>query len=341
MTAKCQRCTAPSLNGFLCKTCATHLKAALAELPWWQRRLTEAALGQARMSDNGGRRSTRARDLHGDDWADRALGVITATGTHADQVDRAIRQKALARALAAGGVNATASQLLGRIADELSSWCRVLCEERGMQYAPTRIVDRASAYGEEHAVFLYANVRAITASECAGDIADDVLGRDRKRRGYVDDISRAINRPLRWWPLGECPEWVRAEGPVQRDEQTQINGPHPTARCGAELRARECAALVSCPDCGTAHDTHWLLRLRMDDAERQAKTWRQLRRFNSELPPEYAVAQRTLRQWRIMGRLPERGQRDGEPTYWWTDVRALAAEKPQKQTTGAAAKMGT
>jgi hypothetical protein len=268
------------------------------------------------------------RDLDGD----AELAACIEALPDCDDLDkaRAARQRAaLAHALATGGINARASELLAEIADTLAYWCRVLCEERGIDYRPAR---SAEALGANHARWLARHVESIAAASDAGDIADDILGRDKHRRGLIDQIEHAINRRWRWWPLGECPTPVRVEGPAQHGR------PHPTVDCGVELRAREDAVAIRCPGCRTLHKVHRLLWARKSQAEAEPMTARQLTRYNHELPPEYQVPPRTLRHWLATGRLCPCAQNAGDPLYSWIDVRLLLLRKPQKATTGAAAR---
>ena len=58
---ECRRCGAKA-QLFLCPRCTTTLQRTLDDLPWWLNRLTEAAVGQTRMSDNAGRKSAARRD---------------------------------------------------------------------------------------------------------------------------------------------------------------------------------------------------------------------------------------------------------------------------------------
>jgi hypothetical protein len=326
--SECQHCAAEVADAFLCGRCRTDLHDNLAELPWWLARLAETALGHTRMTDTGGRKSAARRDLNGD----AELAACIEALPDCDDLDkaRAARQRAaLAHALATGGINARASELLAEIADTLAYWCRVLCEERGIDYRPAR---SAEALGANHARWLARHVESIAAASDAGDIADDILGRDKHRRGLIDQIEHAINRRWRWWPLGECPTPVRVEGPAQHGR------PHPTVDCGVELRAREDAVAIRCPGCRTLHKVHRLLWARKSQAEAEPMTARQLTRYNHELPPEYQVPPRTLRHWLATGRLCPCAQNAGDPLYSWIDVRLLLLRKPQKATTGAAAR---
>lgn len=191
-----------------------------------------------------------------------------------------------------------AADLLTEITDGLAHWCRALCEDAGAAYAP-------AATGAGHAIWLARNINAIASSDHAADIAGDVLGwhdGQHRRRGHRGDIERIVDRPARRRHLGACP----------------------TDDCGHDLPpADEDTATILCRHCGTRHDTLWLLRIRMDQASREGMTWPELARLNRDMPAGRGIAPRTLRHWR--NRLPIRGDRDGQPLHWWSDVEHLAA----------------
>jgi len=260
----CQRCGGKATDAFLCRPCIQLLERELAELPWWLRRLTEAALGQVRMGDNAGRKSAARKDLDGD----KTLAACIEQLPDADDLDKArqARQRsALRHALATGGINARASELLAEIADSLGFWCRVLCEDRGQAYAPPAIRHRPVAHGQPHAEWLHANLHAIALSESAGEIADDILGRDRKRRGLIEQIVDAVNRPLETLLLGDCPTW---------DDKTQ-------RECGKPLRAPMGSAEVYCKRCARTHSVNLL---QLDNGRRfesKPHTFAEIKRYNS------------------------------------------------------------
>lgn len=324
----CRRCKGQAADVYLCGNCQTELREDLRELPWWLERLTETALGQTRMSDNAGRRSAPRRDLDGD--AELAACIEPLPSGDDLQKARNARQKlALAHALATGGVNHRASELLAEIGDGLAFWCRVLCKTRGQAYTPPT---SSRSLGVDHARWLARHIDAIAASEDAADIAADILGRDKRRRSLIEQIQQVINRPWRFWQLGDCPTPIRVEGPPRQGH------PRPTIACGATLRAREDATRIRCPQCHTLHNVHRLLWSRKSEAEAEPMTQRQLIRYNRELPPEFQVPPRTLAHWLVTGRLCACGELDGDPLYSWIDVRLLVVRKPQTAATGAAAR---
>ena len=312
MSSDCRQCGARANNAFLCRNCQTTLHATLAAMPWWLNRLTEAAIGQTKMTDNGGRKSAARKDLDGEA---SLASMIELLPTNEDDLEKARRKReklALAHALATGGINAKASELLATIADSLGYWTRVLCEQRGAD-VPT--LPAGPAMGASLAAWLAINSAAIALSEDAADIAGDIAG-------HMDDIIKTINRPQRWWALGECPTQI---DDAERDE------------CGTELRAPAETEEVQCRKCGTRHNVHRLLLARKADAEKNLMTRRQLIRYNRELPAEFQVAPRTLRHWLQTGRLCacSGDDDDDDPLYSWVDVQMLVLAKPQILPTGA------
>ena len=306
---ECRQCGAKAHNAFLCGRCTDKLRDILASLPWWLDRLTETAIGQTRMSDNAGRKSAARRDLDGDAELASCIEMLP----NDDDLEKARRKReklALAHALATGGINAKASELLATIADSLGYWTRVLCEQRGAD-VPT--LPAGPAMGASLAAWLAINSAAIALSEDAADIAGDIAG-------HMDDIIKTINRPQRWWALGECP--------TQTDDREE---------CGTELRAPAETEEVQCRKCGTRHNVHRLLLARKADAEKNLMTRQQLIRYNRELPAEFQVSPRTLRHWLQTGRLCAcSGDDDGDdPLYSWVDVQTLVLAKPQILPTGA------
>jgi hypothetical protein len=290
---ECTRCGAKANNAFLCRPCLATAQTTLADLPWWLGRLTETAVGQTRMTDNAGRKSARRKDLDGDTDLAACIELLPK----ADDLDKARRARqdaALTHALATGGVNARASQLLATIADSLAYWCRVLCEIRGLNYAPSPL---PATLGANHARWLRVNIGAIATYDDAADIVGDI-------EGHLEDIVRVVNRPVRWWNLGECPGW--------RDDQP----------CQTELRAPEGSEEVHCRRCKNTHTVQLLLLAKKAEAEANSMTRKQLTRYNRELPAEFQVPPRTLQHWLDTGRLTAT-HTESDPLYSWLDVRLL------------------
>ncbi len=308
---ECRRCGGRATDSFLCWPCCKHLTRMLREMPWWLARLTETAIGQTRMSDNAGRKSARRKDLDGDIALAACIEQLPPKEEDLEKARKARERAALAHALATGGINARASELLSEINDSLGYWCRVTCENRGLTYAP-RPSTRALA--ANHAIWLYLNATAIAQSEDADTIIGDI-------EGHLEDIVRMVNRPLHMIDLGPCPAWD--------DENYQA--------CGVKLRAPRDTEEVQCRRCKTTHNTMRLLLDLMAAAEREVKPWDELVRINRSLPPDRRVAPRTLQHWRATGLLMPREVDGATPMYSWMDVKRLQMRKPQKASTGAAA----
>jgi len=321
---ECRSCGAKAHNAFLCTGCSNKLRKTLAQLPWWLHRLTETAIGQTRMSDNQGRKSAARRDLDGDAELASCIELLPAKEEDLAKARRLREKAALAHALATGGINARASELLAEISDSLGYWCRVLCESRGVTVPA---LPAGSALGASLAAWLAINTNAIALSEDAADIAGDI-------ETHLEDIVKVVNRPLRIWFLGNCETW---------DDKRNT-------ACGADLRAPEGSVEIYCNRCHVTHSVNRLFLARVDEAERQVVPFKELLRVNKSMPTDYQIAPRTLQYWRTCGLLrPHQWERlDGRrgltqhdaadtPLYSWADVKRLAQRKPQTAPTGAAA----
>lgn len=295
---ECRRCGGKA-QLFLCPRCTSSLQRTLTDLPWWLNRLTEAAVGQTRMSDNAGRKSAARRDLDGEQPLAACIEPFP-DGSETD-LDRARRQRqraALAHALAAGGINARASELLGQIADSLAYWVKELCDSRSVDYTPPVMAsERLTALGTAHAAWMARHVGAIAASELAEDICGDV-------EGHLDDIVRIVNRPV---PIRvfRCPTWIS------------------DAHCGTRLRTPADELEVHCKRCGITHNVHRLMLALMDDLSHQSFTVDELLAAMRKVPESYRVPERTLRRWRSTGKLAPSGWRGETPEYAWADVQKL------------------
>lgn len=129
---KCKRCDRAT-ELFVCRACVSELRDRLRALPWWLDRLTETAVGQARLSPSG--RGGRRRVLHGDDTLVSHVEPFPrdkdSAPTEKDQQER--YQAALWHALALGRANGHASDELDRIGNALSTTIRDMCETCGLQ----------------------------------------------------------------------------------------------------------------------------------------------------------------------------------------------------------------
>jgi hypothetical protein len=300
----------------------------LLDLPWWIDRLAEAAVGQVRLG-GGGRGGSRREPFKGEDQAiarckacghpEHEVGACRAwidelaEPCTCDDYEPVTQQDALRRQfLAAGRVNARASERQDVVRNSLSTWIRHLCETHGAD-----VPDVSSA--GTMALMLAHHVHAIAGDETAGECFADI-------ESQKIAIEKVVNRPVPWRFLGACPTW---------DETTRTV-------CGNELRAREDAIEVTCKACRQTHNVARLQLLLINDLERKKLTVEKILELNKILPDEYRIPERTLRHWRQCGKLKPRGYRRGGPdgplvvnrhdsrdvpVYLWADVRRLRAER--------------
>lgn len=185
---------APSPHAYLCTRCTKLIAQLLADLPWWLNRLVETATGQTRMTDSGGRRSARRTDLNGEKPLAACIERFPDDGeTDLDKARAARAKAALAHALAAGRVNAKASELLGAIDDSLRYWVKELCDARGVAYERSPLA-RTTAPGSEFATWLRVHITAVSASEFAGDMAELMASVGKPFAPWQVDLLRQLER---------------------------------------------------------------------------------------------------------------------------------------------------
>jgi hypothetical protein len=309
--AECQRCGSKS-QLFLCSQCTTRVHRNLIELPWWLNRLTEAAVGQTKMSDNGGRRSTPRTGVKGETLLAQCIEQFP--NEREEDLEKARRQRekvALAHALSAGGVNARASELLASIADGLQYWVKDLCDSRGIQYqalrfrgtrfiGPLRMGEvrrpRPNAAGAEYALWLAEYVSAIASSEYAVDMVSDV-------EGFLEDITKRVNRPPEQRLCGPCP--TIKEGGL---------------RCDMQLRAPRDAVEVYCPACKNTHNVEQLEIRLFNEISEQLFTIPELAKVVLPKLGE-AIPRSTLHYWLQKGHLKPAGYREDQVMVRLSEVR--------------------
>lgn len=294
MTATCQNCTAPSRDAFLCRVCTKALRQMLADLPWFIDRLAEAAIGDVRMSADTSHGYRTRYTINGEHNVAHYLACFPGN------VDELPDDKALGRrydsarraALAAGGVNERASDLMDAVNNTLTTIVRDLCETRGVQPQIGRNGVPLNASGLKLqsgspyrtallcARWLALSVSAITADDGAGRTYADIhsLVGDERRDGR---ITRAINRPIPIRDLGRCPTW---------NEGTR-------KACGNPLSARADMIEVYCRICRQTHKTDRLQLLLINDLARAKVTTGEILRLNKALPEDYRIPEGTLRRW--------------------------------------------
>lgn len=355
MVSTCQACAGRATVS-ICPTCTSKLRDLLEHLPQWITHLEEAAIGQVRLGDGGGGRTTARREpFKGDDEVlpkctcehpeseHQRVGdrreCFAAVSEHVlcacwDYAPVANQSKLRAQFLAAGRINARAADLLDAVRNSLTTWTRHLGETRGIVFVRPGFIGpllpghvRLANTTPAIVAFLAEHVGAIACDESAGECLAEL-------EDHVRAIEKVINRPTRRVWLGDCPTW---------HERTR-------RICGVSLWALEDAVEVRCQHCRGTHDPQRLKLLLFNDLERKKVPWTKILQANKSQPEDRRVNERTLQSWRRSGRLSIRGylrpngrevinrhSDEDEPLYLWPDVRKLRDAKPQKAPTGAAA----
>lgn len=364
----CTACTGRATL-YLCGPCQSKLRELLEHLPQWITHLEEAVIGQVRLGDGGGGRTTARREpFKGDDEAlaqctcghpetkhddyyvahdgnarsveqgctaiDRDDEAQTESPCHCREYrPRTNQARMRTQLLAAGRINARAAELLDAVRNSLTTWTRHLGESRGIVFVrPGFIGPLLTGH-----VRLANTTPAIVAflAENVGAIACDESAGEclAELKDHVDKIERVINPPLAMRYLGPCRTF---------DERTRHT-------CGTQLQCREDVLEVTCPKCRHTYNANHLQSLTENDLEREKMTVEQILGYNRRLPPEYRIDERKLRRWRKPGkdgkvRLKACGYRrsdgrevinrhseDDEPLYRWADIKALRAERPDRK----------
>lgn len=216
-------------------------------------------------------------------------------------------------------LNLRASRLLDYAHSVLVEWTRDLTENRGV---PTPVLKTTS----EIALWLADNVSAIASDQGAALCHKEISE-------LIRDIERMVDRPSPRRFVGPCPSIIDGH----------------RRQCSVALTASRTAAEVMCPSCRRTHNIDELMARLLDEIDDYFFDGRELHlvlsTLNERVPP------RTFRDWVAKGKLRPVGYRhpDGSfdiswhgpedrPAYRLADVRRLRNEKPQKATTGRAAK---
>lgn len=197
-------------------------------------------------------------------------------------------------------VNLRASDLMDAVANTLRTWVRHACDVRGVDVPKVTVTAAAR--------WLSSNVAALAADETAGECLFAF-------RAHVEQIERAINRPVPPRPCGPCPT---------------ITGPG-GQQCGRELLSRREDFQITCPACGETYEVEQLITRLMNQTHYLTFTVEELLRL---LPlGQENVPRRTLYDWISKGRLQARGEDSltGKPKYLMADVRRLRAALPRRQ----------
>jgi len=195
-----------------------------------------------------------------------------------------------------------ASEASDTIRNTLSTWCRAVIDDRGLDYPANTLPAMAE--------FLRGQLGWLRCQPFAGQAFDELDYSCWLLRVTVDTRPELSL-------LGPC-QTISAEG-----------------ICAQELRAVAGAAWVRCPTCGTSHDTSarkkWLLQLAHNRLETFSSIIRILARWSAGPVPEG-----TVKSWIHRGRLARRGvDSQGSPLYQVGEAIDLAIRSEQRKAKAA------
>lgn len=309
---KCQSCGGRA-QLVLCGRCEAKIREILREMPWWLDRLTETAVGHARLGTPVRRARAAPKHFRGDDSPIAEFPQDDDQTTTSDV--EALRQRHIAvrrQALAMGGVHPSASELLDTITNMLSTWIRDICETRSVEPPALR-------HAKPMGAWLAARTNTIAAADGADEFLDELTERFRA-------VRRVVNRPTPLVPYGPCP--------AKSGDK----------RCATPLLARVGASEVTCARCKTQHDTSDIIDQYLSGRDDQHFTRKEILIVMSILGE--SISARRFQRWCTPKKLPDgttqppqlrpRGYRrpDGrrgiarhsdedEPVYMLGDVRKL------------------
>jgi hypothetical protein len=172
------------------------------------------------------------------------------------------------------------------------------------------------------AFWLANNVSAIACDEAAGLCFTEV-------QNAVDAIERMINRPHAAKYCGNCPAPIEDKHGHQQVCAIPLYAEW-------DYRAHQYPVEIECWRCKAAHNVDRLIEQALNSVAGLLYSAGEIQALMEEIGQP--IPPRTWRYWRAEGKIAARSWRDGEPMYWINDVRDLMAQKPQKLTTGAAAR---
>lgn len=301
--SQCQVCEGRA-QLFLCTTHIGILQTTLTDLPWWLKRLSEAALGQVRLGD-GGRRGTRAHQL------DEYTGPDDAANAARLRRDLEAGKFTLDAVLAPARVNGKASRLYDEAHNDLTTWVRHLCEIRGVDH-PTHTKPSESVR------WLRQNTIAIASDEAAKECYTACVD-------LVDRIRQVINRPEPPRFCGPCTTELSTEQRAKLRE----NGDEDRETCMVQLYAPRKATMVVCPFCKAEHETDQLFADMLDEADEFSFTISDL--VDHILPKlDLSIPRRTLQHWAKIGDLTPTGYVSSVARYQLADVRELGRKRGRR-----------
>jgi len=230
------------------------------------------------------------------DKLSRALGDVPALWDELDVV--LTRQSRYSDPEGRGGskalpFNPTASEVGWVLRNTLSTWCKLIAEERGREL-PT----------EDHpavvAKWLLWHKDWLRHHRAGADCVEEILS-------VVREVRKAVDRPAPRVYAGPC------------------------AECNGDMYAKPDAAMVTCRPCGLEYSVSemqaWMWRETRERLVTAKEAVVLFGRFG------FVVPQKTIEKWRLRKRLTEHGEdRDGRMLYRFEDVWKLAiGDTPSEQ----------
>lgn len=308
---ECDRCGRKT-DLFVCSHCTTEARRQLHDLRWWINRLIESVVGQVKLGD-GGRRGTRANELHGDDTLAAHIEPFPKDSDEpARPSDRRARARAaLHHALATGHVNGRASDELDRVRNTLGTWIRDICETRGVEMPQLNTAVAMATWLRNHHT-------VIGHMEAAKEFCEDI-------DVAIHRIERIVNRPTPPHPIGPC---ITDPAPDEILTKRREDGDRAT-RCGFALSAAHKATTVKCPQCGETADVEDVVAHNLAEQDETLVTVRNL--VDVVLPRlDEHVPRRTVEGWITRGWLTVHGHDDqGRQMVRIGEARKVRRERPR------------
>lgn len=275
------------------------------------------AVGQSKRREQVRRTHHEPSHLNGDDALASHIDPLSGCDCPPDtdcscSVDKARDRRentALNRALAAGGVNAAASELLNEMHYGLRVWAHGIAKKHNIT------IEWKTTTGFAH--FLAQNVQKIALDEDAGQLVHRV-------RGFRRRIEKIINPPIPPRVCGPCP--------TEKDEGKGHS------KCATPLVADRDATEVTCPECEQTFKVDDLIQRLRDDLDGWHFTRGEILEVVRALEKK-TVSENTFKTWcqrgkkldgsKVATRLHPRGwRRPGESTGVWHAFREGPGDKP-------------
>lgn len=329
--SECQACTAPT-ELFMCGRCTGELKRLFRSLiqgpyitavaghtksggnwmierrtPGLLEHLAEAAIGQVRISEGGGKRS-------------RATGLVKYTdpkpaidGLGGTEGQRRLEQDAddgrlrISSVLRQGGLNPKAVDLLTETHRTLCDCVDELAFNGVIPPAHFAATPRESLPASfRMAEWLAGQMSAIPLIDTAGMVYAKIDTITRR-------IERAIDRPEEPRTCGPCPTIIG----------------HNRQECATALEARHGQTEVTCPACQQTYNTEQLITRTFNALHYQTFTIKEL--VDTVLPKvQEPIPQKTLERWVRAGWVQVAGfDAEGRQMVRLSDVRRVRAQRPR------------